>query len=257
METEITTSLEDMLDGAQPAPMLETPAPQDGPTGGKDSAAPPADASHEQTRADDGPLVPRKALEDERRKRQELERRFAEIERQPPQRQQPQHQQPVEMPDPWQDPQGYAQFVAQHAVANARYVADQQAEMRILNRTLHRSERSARKEHGDEVVDAALEAVKQAGLAQKFIAMEDDAFSEMVSWYQDYQIATNPAAYRDKLEAEILAKHGITPQGKAPGQAPKPKSPVPRSLASTASAQPRDTRGRHASEPTPLEDLLP
>lgn len=263
METETTTSLEDMLDGAQPHAVTETPPQQAETTGDKaSSAAPPADASQEQTRADESPTVPRKALEDERRKRQEMERRIADIERQyAPRQQAPQQQQQpqqIEMPDPWTDPHGYAQFVTQQAAVYAHRVASEQAEARMLNRELNRSEKRARKTHGDEIVDAALQAAQQAGVAQRFIA-EDDAYEEIVNWYNDYQIAANPQSYREKIEAEILAKHGLTPQARAPAQSPSPKpksSPVPRSLASTASAIPRDERGRF-SGPTPLEDLLP
>lgn len=252
MTTE-TQSIEDMLDRSEQA-AAETPAqaPQ---TGVTDSAAPPADATPAQSR-DDGPLVPRKALEDERRKRQDLEKRMEEFEariRPAPQQQAPQQQMPA-MPDPYTDPEGYAQWVTWAAVQQANAYAMRQAETVITNRELNRSETRAIKEHGQEAVDAAFNAAVQVGVARQFTSA-DDPYAEMMDWYKSYQVAANPDQYRAQIEAEILAKHGITPQAQPQAQ-PKSRAPVPRSLASTASAIPRDERGRF-SGPTPLEDLIP
>lgn len=244
MSTE-PTSLESMLDNepneqASPAPQVET---------GVTSTAPPADAPVQQTRDDDGPLVPRKALEDERRKRQDIERQLQAIGQQ---RQQPQQQQqfeiPQEAPDPFIDPTGYAQWVSAQAVTQA----NQRAEFMMLNREVNRSERRARKAHGDDVVEKAVEAAQRAGVAIKFV-QEDDPYDELVKWYSDYQVATDPASHRERIKAEIMAEMGISPQQ---GQQPqRQRAPVPKSLASTASAQPRNDRGQFQG-PRPLEDIL-
>ena len=253
MSTE-TVSLEDMLDGHEASAPVESAPPE---TGDKPSEAAPPAASEPsaETQADAGPMVPRKALEDERKKRQEFERKLQEFERNqqqpPPQQQRQQPQQPQARPDPFVDPDGYEAWVVTQAISRANEIA----EMKIIDRELNRSERNARKTHGDEVVDAAVQAAIQTGLARKFIG-EDDAFNAIVEWHGKYQLATNPQAALEKLEAEILAKHGITPNAQVAPPA-KPKGPVPRSLASTASAQPRDKRGRFSDEPTPLENLLP
>lgn len=247
MTTE-SQSLDAMLDGDTTAP-AHTPEPVAS-TGANDSAAPPADASQQPQPRDDGPLVPRRALEDERRKRQEYEQKVREFEArlQP----QPQQQAHVEIPDMFADPQGYTNFVFSQAAAYAQHAASAEAERRILNRELNKSERRARKEFGDEAVDAAFEAAIKANVGQRFMD-SDDAYADMVKWHKDYQIATNPEAMRAAIEAEILAKHRLAP---AQSQQPqRPRAPVPKSLASTASAQPRDDRGRF-SGPTPLEDIL-
>lgn len=240
-----------MLDGQEASAPVESARPQ---TGDKQSDAAPPAASEPpaETQADAGPMVPRKALEDERKKRQEFERRLQEFERQqqpPPQqqhRQQP--QQPQERPDPFVDPDGYEAWVVNQAITRANEIA----EVRVIDRELNRSERSARKTHGDEVVDAALQAAIQAGLASKFIR-EDDAYEAIVNWHRDYQIAINPQSFREQIEAEILAKHGITPNAQA--APPANKAPVPRSLGQTVSARPRDERGRFSGPPS-LEDLI-
>lgn len=246
-------SLEDLIEGTQatePPAQSEAPTPE---TGDTLSAATPADATPSPDNRDDGPLVPRRALEDERKKRQEYERQLQEMQRQFQQQRQPVQHQPQmqpEAPDPWVDPQGYAQWVTQNAVMYAQQQAQQQVEFQILNRELNRSEKRARAEHGDDAVTAAFEAASAAGVARSFLNSED-AYGDMVKWHNDYQIATNPDQHRARIEAEILAKHGL-----APSPAPKAKAPVPRTLASTPSAQPRDDRGRF-QELTPLEDLLP
>ena len=70
-----------------------------------------------------------------------------------------------------------------------------------------------------------------------------------------YKAIADPNAYEAELEARILAKHGITPAGQPQGQA-KPRAPVPKSLASTTSAQPRDESGKFAASRASLEDIL-
>lgn len=257
MDTE-HQSLEDMLDGTS-APAAEAPPSTPEPTTGvTDSAAPPADAQLPSAQRDDAPLVPRKALEDERRKRQEFEKQLQELQArvQPaqPQQQAPQQQQQFEPPDPYVDPQGYAQWVAYVANENAMRMAARRAEEIITSRELNRSERAAIKTHGQEAVDAAFEAAVKAGVAGKF-TQEEDPWQAIVDWHKSYQIASNPDQFRAQIEAEILAKHGITPQA-APQVQSRQKAPVPRSLASTASAAPRDERGRFA-EHTPIEELIP
>ena len=243
-------SLENMLDNETEARPVERQEAPPAPTG-ETSAAPPADAPVHQTRDDEGHLVPRKALEDERKKRQELERKFAEFGQQPAW--QPEQQQmpqlPAEAPDPFFDPQGFAQWVTISAASQAEARADFQ----MLNREAHRSERRARKAHGDDAVEKALAAAEKAGIAHQFIRAEDP-YDEMVKWHSDYQIASDPASHRERLRAEILAEMGITPQnGQHPAQ--RQRAPVPKSLATTTSAQPRNDRGQYTGS-RPLSDIL-
>lgn len=246
-------SLEDMLDGTEPAPAAEQ-QPEPAATGDNTNAlAPPADATPPAETRDDAPHVPRRALEDERRKRQELERQIATLQQQvvPARQQPPPQQMPAQPPDMFADPDGYTAWVMQ----NAYTAAVQRAQHEAINRELNRSERRARKKHGDDIVDAALQAATRIGINQSFVE-EDDPYDALLDWFGSYQVAANPQAAREKLKAEIMAEMGITlPNGQS-RQPAQQKAPVPRSLASTASGQPRDDRGRFQG-PTPLEDLLP
>lgn len=249
------TDLENLLDNEQttntdapsePAPAIDAPSDEgSAPTG--ETAAPPAASVQAEDR---GPLVPRRALEDERRKRQEYERRIQELEGFVSQQRQPVPQQqmmePQGIPDPWSDPQGYAQYVQQAAAINAMRFAEEQ----IRNREYNRSEARARKQHGDEAVEQAFQAAVRTGTAQHFLNSEDP-YGEMVEWFnQDRQ------ALRDQVRAELEAEMGLSRPASPNAPAPaKSRAPVPRSLGSQANNQPRDQRGRFQG-PTPLEDII-
>ena len=267
--SEQATSLDALLDDKAPtqeqpaAPVEQRTEPQ---TGDRSSEATPADASAQHRQSDDGPLVPRKALEDERKKRQDYERRLQEIES----RLQPQREQQPQQPKPrgitpqelenlmWTDPAQYTAIVTQYAAQTAAAEARREAETFALSRELDKSQRRAEKTHGKETVTAALQAVKQTNpaLLNKFIHEDDDAYEAMMGWYNStYKAIADPNAYEAELEARILAKHGITPAGQPQGQA-KTRAPVPKSLASTTSAQPRDESGKFAASRASLEDIL-
>jgi hypothetical protein len=150
-------------------------------------------------------------------------------------------------PDMYSDPEGYANWVTHQAM--------QRAELVTLNRELHRSEARARKAHGDDVVQRALETAQQAGIIGQFLEAEDP-YADLVSWHGDYELARNPQSLREQIRQELMAELGVQNGGNpAPAARSAPRAPVPRSLASTASAQPRDNHGRFAG-PTPLEDII-
>jgi hypothetical protein len=253
-----TQSLDDMLDdtvtGDDTAPAVQELVVE---TGDKHSAAPPADA--DPAIREDAPHVPRKALEDERRKRQDLERQLAEYTKatQPaPQQQRPQpqqHQQPVITQEDlerlwWENPVQAAAIVQELAVQRA----SQEADNRMISWHLNRSEKKAVKAHGDEIVTAAVNEAIRLGKNREFFE-EDDPYQALVDWYKDIEVARNPQSMRDQIRAELMAEMGLPSPGSAPAQ--KTKAPVPRSLASAANARPRDDRGRYES-PTSLEDIL-
>lgn len=262
--SEQATSLDTLLDdkAATQAPATEQRAVE---TGDKSSEAPPADASGQQRSDDDGPLVPRKALEDERRKRQDYERRLQELEKsakpqqQPPQPQQQRRTLTKEELEHllWTDPEQYTAIVTGYAVRQASAEARREAETFAISRELDRSQRRAEKTHGKETVTAALEAVRSTNpqLLQRFIHEEDDAYEAMMTWYNgSYKAIADPQGYEAELEARILAKHGIVPAGQQ--SQPRPRAPVPKSLASTTSAQPRDESGKFATSRASLDDIL-
>lgn len=111
------------------------------------AAAPPA--------AEESQTVPRTALQDERRKRQELERQLQEIS----QRLTQQPVQPQPIPDQWDDPEGFARHLAREAAAQAREEA--LAELR-RERVIHSAE-AAKQRHPDyiEKVDTFNELAAQ------------------------------------------------------------------------------------------------
>lgn len=251
------TSLEAMLD-AKETDETSAPAPAEAAppeTGENPSAAPPADANAQAEPRDDAPHVPRKALEDERKKRQELERRLADLERaaqpkqQPPQ---PQQQQPQITQEDlerlwWENPAQAAAIVQHLAAQNAM----QHAERMMLSRELDRSERRARKAHGDETVSAALEQAKKAGMINRFLD-EEDPYQSLMDWHKEVEAVRDPASLKERLRAELMAEMGIN---SASPSKPTAQAPVPKSLASRTSAQPRAPNGQF-QERASLDELL-
>lgn len=257
MTTE-NTSLEAMLEASDavetsaPAP-VETTQPE---TGEKhESAVPPADAHAQAEPRDDAPHVPRKALEDERKKRQELERRLADLEKaaQPPQRQ-PQAQQqqaPVITQEDlerlwWENPAQAAAIVQHFATQNALA----QAERMVMSRELDRSERRARKTHGDETVSAALEQAQKAGMISAFLN-EEDPYQSLMDWHKEVEAVRDPASLKERLRAELMAEMGLNPA--APKSAAR--AAVPKSLASRTSEMTRNERGQFQGRAS-LDELL-
>lgn len=237
--------LEAMLDSTPettaPAQTQEQTAPdpvETGDTAQHDAGPPPAVNPAPQTER----TVPLKAVEDERRKRQELERKLAEYEAKLAQQQQPEP-----APDWTLEPE----------VAAQRLQAD--FERRAFSLKVEMSERMVRQQHADyeEVRDAFAQAAQaDPRLAQ---ALVNHPFPAEFAYQQGkrikmlMEIGDDPEAY---IERRIAERLGQSQQPAA--QAPKPQSaPVPKSLARTANTQPRDNRGRFADDgPTPLEDIL-
>jgi len=83
-------------------------------------------------------------------------------------------------------------------------------------------------------------------------------YAAAVQWHQRYlaqkEIGDDPAAFRAKLEAEILAKHGLTPQAEGKPAAQQPAPVMPSNLATARNVGARS--GPTWSGPTPLGDIL-
>lgn len=253
------TDLETLLDGpaSEPQAMPEAtpaaqpePAPAE-PTGEKDSAAPPADAKPE---AKPEETWTKQAVLDERRKRQELEKRLQEFEARLQPQQQPQPQ-PQAKPDWWASPE------------QAAATLQQQMEMQVFETRVALSEQIVKQRHADydEVSNLFAERARQdPRLIHELMRHPVPAeFAYQVGQQIRLmdEIGSDPGAYRARLEAEILAKHGITPgQPAAPTSPARQATPsaVPRSLARDVSAQPRTRTGQFASLDTPasLDDIL-
>jgi len=244
-------SIEDVIKGApepapepkpekaqEPEPAQEAkgepepkPEPEKAPEPVKESA-PPAD--------DDAPTVPRKALEDERRKRQEYEAKLREIE-------QAQKRKPA--PDPVVDPKGFASHV------------QRDTQMQLLNERMNMSEQLVRSAHGNEAVDAATrafieEARKDTALHARMLRQQNP-YQFVMDWHKREQTLAEVGdldAYKKKLREEILAEAKGNPailgDDFLASVQPRPKAPT--SLSQHPSA------GGLAgwSGPPPIEDIF-
>ena len=210
------------------------------------------------------PVIPRRAYEDERRKRQdwklraveaetkhkELQRQFDEAQRRatapPPPQAAPQPQQPP--PDPQTDPRGFANHLMQQQAAT------------LLNERLNNSEMMLREKIGDEKLGEYVEEFRQMAQADPTL------FGKLYSQPHPYNwmtrevdrlrlvrdVGTDPAAYREKILAEGRAQweQEATP---AP-PAPSPALGMQPSLATARSVAGRSA-GAWTGEPS-LEDVL-
>lgn len=242
--------LGDILARSTPAPApVETPAT----TGDSQPAIPPADGQDGPPPSEkvEPPTVPRAALESERAKRQDLERRLQESERRSP---------PPEpdddAPDPLVDPKGYSKHIEYKA--NVARFEDRFA----LTTDLYVEK------VGQDVFEAAEKAVMDR-------ARRDPAFAQQIG--QEIANARNPAkvvfergkalqeeapdpqdmSVEDRIVEKLLSK--LSAQGGAPAQAatqqPAIKKPaIPESLADVRSARP----GSEPSwgGPKPLSEIL-
>lgn len=244
-------TLDDLLDapeGQQTAPEApqpvqqgEPPAPME-PTGDKPhDTAPPADVAPGAGQD----VVPRKAVLDERRKRQELEARLKELEA----RLQPQQQHEPAPPPDW-----YA------APDQAAAHFQQEMQQRLYQTAVYQSEMVMRQKHEDYDEVSALFADAAQQDHRLAVAVFQHPFPAEYAYQVGKQlklmqeIGNDPGAYRAKLEAEILARHGIQSGQNAVAAAPR-NSAVPRSLGRDVSQQPRNARGQFDG-PAPLDELL-
>lgn len=246
------TDLGAILD-TQPATQEQAQQPEpvkhEAPTGANTQAAvPPTDASQEKP---EPAHVPREALQDERRKRQEVEKRLREIESRMQQAQQPQEQ-----PNWYADPEQAARHM--HMAIERSNFETKVALSEAILMERHQDYEQMR----DLFADAAQQ---QPHLAAQLIKSPNPAkfaYETGKKIALEREIGDNPDSYRQKIEAEILKKYGIDQNnGGAPSQAPaqtrKPAAPVPRSLAMEPSAPARAPNGRYVSNgPTPLEDII-
>lgn len=214
---------------AQPEVAEAQPEPVAEPTG-EPEPAPPAEPREERH-------APLTALLDEREKRQAAQRELDDLRRK---------LQDIEAakqpkPDFFENPE--------QALAQERAHFQQM----LWNERLNMSEAVARQAHGDGTVDAAVEAFQSAARDNPTMAMElqrqANPYGFVLKWHQRQQllseIGEDPAAYRARIEAEIMERL----QQQAPASPPKPAAP-PRSLASAPSA------GANETPPDPFEKMF-
>jgi hypothetical protein len=269
LETFLASEAGDNTPAPQPTP-APTPTPTPEPAQKPTEPSPAKEASKAEPEPDDveppsaldgEPVIPRRAYEDERRKRQDwkeqavrnkeraeqLERQLEEAKRAPPPQPQPVYRAPP--PDPNTDPAGYQQYHAQMMEME-----------REVNRNLNYSEWLLRDKLGDEVV---------SGLQQEFKAMAEQdrsLFEKMYSqphpysWMQKQvekhramrEIGDNPAEYKTRIEAEARARWEA--EARAPAAPVSPAAGMQPSLATARSVAGRTTPG-WTGEPS-LDDVV-
>ncbi len=233
--------------GVPPAPVEETPSSQ----------------------------VPRAALEDERRKRQEaqatskeLADRIAALEQQltaptpqPSPQPQPQTpQEPIQPPDPWTDPEGALAYERQ--VNNENFLT-----MKIdFGRDLMRSVNS---DYDDVEALFIAEAQRDPTLTMQMMQAPNPAkyaYDKGRQLKLMNEIGSDPAAYEQQVRTKILeemkeaqaASSAAQPPADPPPQAPATPSapPPPTSLAGVPSSAPRQANKVQWEGPTPLDKIL-
>lgn len=240
---------------AAPAKAIEKAAKPEEPD---DDAEPPAPRPGEA-------VIPRHALEDERRKRndwkeravkaetqhQELMRQLEEAKKAPPPAPQQPPPQMQPLPDPQQDPVGFA-----------RGFAIQQQQM-LLNERLNMSEMMLREKLGPDKVDEYVNEFKQHAERDPTLFGKLYTQTNPYGWMTrevdrlrlQRDIGDDPAAFRSRIEAEARAKweQEVAARGPTVPQG----APVPGMQPSLANA--RSVAGRTAQawtgEPS-LEDVL-
>lgn len=195
-----------------PAPEVEQPEVE---TKGEEEAEPPAAKTEDEQRH-----VPFEALRDERTKRQAMERELGEMRRW---RQQLEAQARQARLQSIEDPDERLQYVQQDGAQAVLYTKANLSRM------------YAEKQHGAEVVAAAVEFFndpKHAPISHQLM-QTDDPFGAAVEYYSAQkaltEIGPDPKAYesrlREQIKAELLAELNPT----------KPKAP-PRSMANAPAA---------------------
>ena len=264
--------LEAFLSGApepepQQAPAPEPKAPEPPKEPPEPPAAEPDDDGDPPEPSPGEPVVPRRALEDERHKRQNyvaqaakfeaerdmLAKQLEEMKKAPPPQAQPQAQpqyQPQQLPQTPQEMLEYVQAMEQ------RRVRDE------LNRNLNWSEHQLRKELGGEKVDAAIAEFKKHAEADPRLYtqlyQQIDPYSWMAGEVERLglirRVTTDPAGYEAELRAKWEAEANGGDNGGPPAPRVSPAAKLPPSLANVRSALPRSSSAY--TGPQSLDDIL-
>lgn len=160
---------------------------------------------------------------------------YAQAQLQTQQQQQPTQQQQAE-PDFYEDPQAAVRMMLQKEL--------QPIQHRIRNQAADMSERLAINVHGKDAVDAAFNAVGQAGIGQAFVN-SSDPYGEMVAWHQEalarQEIGGDLEAYKARLKREAVEealaglKGGVQPTAQTQSNPQQPQR-LPGTLADATSA---------------------
>jgi hypothetical protein len=229
------------------------------------------DASGEEPNEGKQKLVPHEALHAEKQKtkryteevsslRQEIADRDAAWERRIAQLMEAQKPkpEPQQRPDWFENPDAAAQHTVQETI-NPRFDA--------VNRVLMENAKLvAGLKYGDDKIEAADKAFMEAVQTGKIdpadyqrVTSSPNIFAAAVQWHQRQQalseIGDDPAAFRARVEAEILAKHGLTQNdnGQQQQQA-QPAAVMPSNIAGARNVGSRS--GPAWSGPPSLQDIF-
>lgn len=259
--SETQTDLESMLADPVPAQKVEAraepehqPEPQAQTTGDPDLKEVPP--TSQEPPEDNSPTVPRKAMEDYRRKWQQSEKEKQDYAKQLADYQQrmvarqPEAQQQFQPPDPFVDPEGYSAY------------RDALHEEQLYRTRVDVSTEVMKEKHADydEVVDVFVSAAKAEPVLWQ--RLRQHPFPARFAYEQGKrmkfiaEVGDDPTSYEQKIIEKFLASQGQAPAGQQ--VAPRPTAPLPKSLASAPSAVARDPKGRYApqSGPPTLSQLL-
>ena len=228
-DDELVSSADEQSTKAEAQPTEQPPAePEAEPSEPEPSSEPEANADADEG-LDDGRMVSVAALHSERDKRKEEARLRGEAEErakfykaqaetfmqqaaqpvQQPVQQQPEPQ--VELPDIYDDPEGHTRAVAEQVATRVQ--------SQMIDRMVNASQVRANSVYGKQVVDEALDAAHNAGVARQFIS-EPEPFEALMTWHRRTkaieEFGDDPAAYKERMEKEVREK--VLAELKAGGQ---------------------------------------
>jgi hypothetical protein len=233
--------LDGLFDGASGAPEAAAEAPAE--PAATEVAADPAEPAAEAPAGQGEPaaepkMVPIEALHEARRRAQEAEERLSRVGT-PAKEGEEQAPPPRRFRDPKEDPEGFAEDVFGNV------------QMNLVNQTINMSERFARKEHGDELIDKvrdwALAGFDNDPAFAQRVLTDPDPYGVAITEYNRH-VAADRAS---KLPQEVL--EGLDDEELAmlrSHRAAKQAATTP-SGGSTAgnSSQPRDDKGQFQAPP--------
>ena len=232
---------------------VEDMAPPEQPSTGE--VGPPPGQNEQQPK--DSGYIPRAAYLDERRKRQDVQHRLEQLERQLTQiPAQPKEEPPK--PDFWDDPEGYmqsqftefqSQLFQQVAERDFTRFADAMEDIGTELQNQH--------EDADECFNIVAELLPNDEKLQKDILYSHNPAARALQVGRKIKLQremSDPEKYKERLRAELMAEMGLSGGQESPRQQPQRQSSAPKSLAGTRSAQPRTQTGQFA--PVVAEDLL-
>ena len=194
----------------------------------------------------------RAAKDEAQQLRDQLQRLEGQMQMLAQQRAQP--QQPKEEPKPvdfWEDPQA---FLQQQLTPVQKTM---QRERELTSRMI------AEDKHGQETVQSAYQAMAQAlqsdpaaqGDYQR-VMQSPHPYGALVTWHNDRkarQEMADPAAYREKLKAELMAELQAAQQTDPAQKQPADKQPMPSNFTSARNQGPRS--GVTYTGPRPLSEI--